>query len=176
MNIAILRHSGSQQNYVFSLPDGVKVKKGTMVKVQTSYGEKYGVLVHDSVEADGDALSYILQSCGANLPLKPVLAVMEERPIESTTQRVKRQLEDDYAVGYSVYPVKFRAQRKDNAETMESPCVYTTSDGKMYLGTTDTATVINVHDTTGNIYKMVSVLSPLFVEIEPYTLEWSVEK
>ena len=195
MNVAIIKHlNGQNKEYLFKVPINKKIAKGTLVKVKTRYGEDYGVLTHDSFEADGEALAYIRQSFGApkNGELQCVTAVYSETPagkvfamkgecfdeakyvFQSNIRAADRG--EKYVASYKHYPIKFRAQRKDNGETMESPCVYTTSDGKMYLGTVNTATQVDVY--AGEIYTMQATLggNPLFVEIKPETLEWTVEK
>ena len=191
MNIAIIKHIGEgapNKEYLFCVPTDAKVQKGTLVKVKTRYGESYGVLMRDSFEADGDALEYIKTSLGVakNGELQPIIAAYGEIPVCESAKTVDdvrnalttmRDSKNNYAVSYNSFPIKFRARRKDNAEMMESPCVYTTSDGKMYLGTTGAATEVTLGGNSGNIYEMSwAADKALFVEIEPCTLEWTVEK
>ena len=70
-------------------------------------------------------------------------------------------------------PVMYKANRKDNGEIVESPCVYATADGSMYLGTRNTPAAIGMDG--GNIYSVLSTNQdiPLFVEVDANTLEWS---
>lgn len=79
MNLAIIKHTGvgaTSKNYAFSLPEGVTLEKGTLVKAQTRMGVSYGELVCDSFEAEGAALDYILRSCGTSVKkMRPVTAV-----------------------------------------------------------------------------------------------------
>lgn len=173
MNIAIVKHIGEgapNKEYLFQIPSKQKIKKGTLVKVKTRYGESYGFLTRDSFEADGEALEYIRQSLGASKKgdLSTVTSVMVETPLD--VYRVDSSL-------YSTNPVVFKAKRKDNGGMMESPCVYTSSEGRLYLGARDVKAYIDVGAKTENIYNMESAEGePLFVEIEPGTLEWTVEK
>ena len=189
MNIAIIKHINAEdKEYLFKVPSKEKIAKGTLVKVNTRMGESYGILTRDSFEADGDALDYIRQSLGAGKKgeLSTVTAVYGETPVienVSTFDDVKRGLtamkasEHTYTVSYSAFPIKFRAERKDNGEMMESPCVYTSSEGRLYLGARDVKAYIDVGTTTENIYNMKAAEGePIFVEIEPETLEWTVEK
>ena len=91
-------------------------------------------------------------------------------PIRWTSIEVERELEWMSASG-SV-PVTYRAKRADNGEWVESTCVYTTSDGKLYIAPRDTASCIGVDAKTGNIGSMISVDDPIFVEIDPDSLQW----
>lgn len=172
MNIAIIKHIGNgapEKEYLFQVPSKEKITKGTLVKVKTKIGESYGILTRDSFEVDGDALEYIRQSLGApkDGDLSTVTAVMVETPFD--IYRVNSSL-------YSTNPVVFKAKRKDNGGMMESPCLYTTSEGKMYLGTTNAAAEIVIGQ-SGNIYKMEwAGEKAIFREIKPETLEWTVEK
>lgn len=173
MNIAIIKHIGQgapNKEYLFRVPGKEKISKGTLVKVRTVAGDSYGILTRDSFEADGEALEYIRRSLGASKSgnLSTVTAVMVETPLD--VYRVDSSL-------YSTNPVVFKAKRKDNGGMIESPCVYTSSEGRLYLGARDVKAYIDVGAKTENIYNMESAEGePIFVEIEPSTLEWTVDK
>ena len=191
MHIAIIKHIGlyaPDKEYLFKVPSKAKIAKGTLVRVKTKNGESYGILTRDSFTADGEALDYIRQSMGATKKndLQPVTAVYGETPMCETVadfDAVQRGLaamyksKHKYTISYSAFPINYCAKRKDNGETMESPCVYTTDDGRYFLGVQDTQTYIDVGATTENIYNMDTANgAPIFVEITPNTLEWTVQR
>ena len=190
MNIAIIKHIGQgapNKKYLFQVPSHARISKGTLVKLKTRVGESYGVLTRDSFEAEGDALDFIRQSFGVSKKgeLSTVTAVYNETPVKDILPksgadydlRISTSTDDRYFTKYANFPVAFCAKRKDTGAYMVSPCVYTTSEGAMYLGTTDTASEISVGKNSGNIYVMETADgAPMFVEIDPATLEWTVEK
>lgn len=84
MNIAIVRHIGDALNkkYAFSLPDWAVIEKGTLLTLDTQYGEKIGELV-ERVNADGEALDYILRTLGTDKAhLKPVTGILLKKCLE----------------------------------------------------------------------------------------------
>lgn len=189
MNIAIVKHIGecaSNKEYLFKIPSVAKITKGTLVKVKTRYGDRYGIMTRDSFEAEGEALEYIMHSLGVEKESKiqPIMAAYSEIQTGEDTQAsaIKRSLmalkaSAHYVVSYSSFPIKFSAQRKDTGGMMGSPCVYTTDEGRVYLGACDVNASIDVGAKTENIYNMDTVDGDaIFVEIKPETLEWSVVK
>lgn len=87
MNIAVINHTPTNshdQKYLFSVPEGVKLKAGDAVMCKTRYGEAYGWLVYDSFEAEGTALKAISDAYGAS-ELKPIIGVYELTEFEDGT-------------------------------------------------------------------------------------------
>lgn len=79
MNIAVIKHTPDNDfctKYLFSVPEGVKLKAGDAVMCNTKYGEAYGWLVYDSFEVEGTALQVLLNAFGAK-ELSPIVGVYE---------------------------------------------------------------------------------------------------
>lgn len=79
MNIAVIKHTPDNDfchKYLFSVPEGVKLKAGDAVMCKTEYGEAYGWLVYDSFEVEGPALQVLLNTFGAK-ELSPIVGVYE---------------------------------------------------------------------------------------------------
>lgn len=87
MNIAVIKHTPDNDfcsKYLFSVPEGVKLKAGDAVMCKTKYGEAYGWLVYDSFEVEGTALHVLLNAFGAK-ELQPIIGVYELSEFESGT-------------------------------------------------------------------------------------------
>ena len=79
MNIAVIKHTPDNDfctKYLFSVPEGVKLRAGDTVMCKTKYGEAYGWLVYDSFEVEGTALQALLNAFGAK-ELQPIIGVYE---------------------------------------------------------------------------------------------------
>lgn len=189
MNVAIVKHIGigaPDKEYLFKAPSGVKILKGTLVKVKVKRGESYAVLTRDSFDVDGDALEYIENSVGVphGTEVAPIISVLYETPVSelppcgvSCNLRVATKSTDTYYGDFSSYPVTYRARRKDNGEYIDSYCVYSTKDGCYYLSVHDETVCISSEEKTNNIYSIEATdNNPIFVEVEPKTIQWSVSK
>lgn len=89
MNIAVIKHQpNASVHYLFSVPDGVKLKAGDLVMCQTSRGEAYGWLAYDSFEVEGAALEALCRAHGAK-HLKPIIGVYELSSLEGKTGGAK---------------------------------------------------------------------------------------
>ena len=89
MNIAIIKHNPNdpvchEYLYLFSVPEGVKLKAGDIVRCKTRHGEAFGWLAYDSFEAEGTALKAISDAYGAS-ELKPIIGVYELSEFEDGT-------------------------------------------------------------------------------------------
>lgn len=79
MNIAVIKHTPDNDfctKYLFSVPEGVKLKAGDAVMCKTKYGEAYGWMVYDSFEVEGTSLQVLLNAFGAK-ELQPIIGVYE---------------------------------------------------------------------------------------------------
>ena len=87
MNIAVIKHTPDNDfyhKYLFSVPEGVKLKAGDAVMCKTRYGEAFGWLVYDSFEAEGAALKAISDAYGAK-ELQPIIGVYQLSEFEDGT-------------------------------------------------------------------------------------------
>lgn len=73
MNIVFIEHNNQSGTYLFEVPEGVSLKKGEMVMVETKRGETSGVCVCKSFVLDGSPLETVGRICGAQFPLKRVV-------------------------------------------------------------------------------------------------------
>lgn len=84
MNIAVIKHQpNAGAHYLFSVPEGVKLKAGDLVMCQTRHGEAYGWLAYDSFEVEGAALEALCRAHGAKT-LKPIVGIYELSSFEKT--------------------------------------------------------------------------------------------
>lgn len=89
MNIAVIKHQpNAGVHYLFSVPEGVKLKAGDLVMCQTSRGEAYGWLAYDSFEVEGAALEALCRAHGAKT-LKPIVGVYELASFEEKTESAR---------------------------------------------------------------------------------------
>lgn len=91
MNIAVIKHNPQGpviHKYLFSVPEGVKLKAGDTVMCQTRHGEAFGWLVYDSFEVEGTALDALLNAYGAGI-LQPIIGVYELSSLEGKTGGAK---------------------------------------------------------------------------------------
>ena len=72
MNIVFIRHFDDRQ-YLFEVPESIKLKEGDRVMVRNRRGEVYGICTCDSFELKGSPLKAVVVAVGATLPLKPVV-------------------------------------------------------------------------------------------------------
>lgn len=73
MNVVLIKHHCSRSTYLFQVPQGVVLKDGDEVIVETRNGEVGGICVCDSFELDGSPLNAVGTACGASFPLKSVV-------------------------------------------------------------------------------------------------------
>ena len=77
MKIVFAKHDMCQQEYIFKVPDGMNIKKGDILCVDTMRGAQIAVASSDMLE--GDYTEHILSKLGAYLPLKTVLAYANKK-------------------------------------------------------------------------------------------------
>lgn len=70
----LAKHKGSNKEYVFSVPDGIEIKKGDWLLVNTKCGETAATATSE-VFSGGGAGDVAVRGFGARLPLEPVLQV-----------------------------------------------------------------------------------------------------
>lgn len=86
MNIAVIKHQpNAGEHYLFTVPEGVRLKAGDLVMCQTRHGEAYGWLAYDSFEVEGAALEALCRAHGAKT-LKPIVGVYELASFEEKTE------------------------------------------------------------------------------------------
>ena len=73
MNIVIACHANSSKPLLFSVPEGVELKDGEMILVQTRLGESAASCLCKSFCLDEGPLKVVAKRFGAGLPLKPVI-------------------------------------------------------------------------------------------------------
>ena len=72
MKIVFARHEGSSGEYIFEVPDGMNIKKGDILYVDTIRGAQIAFATSDTQVCEH--AEYTLNKLGAYLPLKKVLA------------------------------------------------------------------------------------------------------
>lgn len=72
MKIVFATHEMCPKEYIFNVPDGMNIKKGDILCVDTVRGSQIAVATSDVLE--GDYTEHMLSKLGAYLPLKIVLA------------------------------------------------------------------------------------------------------
>jgi hypothetical protein len=78
---------------------------------------------------------------------------------------------------YTEHPIVYRCIRKDTGEWMESNYIYGTTAGRIYLSVKGTKVAMGYSGTQFEAFSLESIdKNPVFVEVEPDTLEWRVEK
>lgn len=73
-NIVIITHNKNDR-YLFTVPSGVQLKKGDLVKVNTRKGETYGECVCDSFSVAENVTVALAAIMGGKVPLKPVIGI-----------------------------------------------------------------------------------------------------
>lgn len=76
MHVVIIKHGTSNEQYIFSVPEGKTLKEGDCVLVKNTRGETAGVCVCDSFEIASSPLNAIMKRYGAKHPLAPVIGAM----------------------------------------------------------------------------------------------------
>lgn len=72
MNAVFIRHFDNRQ-YLFEVPENIKLKEGDRVMVRNRRGEVDGICICDSFELEESPLKAVVVAVGATLPLKPVV-------------------------------------------------------------------------------------------------------
>ena len=72
-NVVYVNHYRDEMDYLFSVPAGVRIRKGDMLLCQTRKGEQLGTAACDSFQVADDALEIIARHNTARLPLSPVV-------------------------------------------------------------------------------------------------------
>ena len=92
MNIVLVRHGDSKQ-YAFYVPEELLglVHKGMGVLCKTKYGPKYGTT--ETGVISGDGARDIALSCGARIPLMPIIGI--EHPEFAKSSGIRRAARND---------------------------------------------------------------------------------
>lgn len=72
MKIVFAKHDIDSKEYIFEVPDGMNIKKGDILFVDTMRGQQIAVATTDM--QSGEYTEHMLSKLGAYLPLKKVLA------------------------------------------------------------------------------------------------------
>lgn len=75
--IVVVKHSGDNGHYLFSVPAHRDLKQGDMVMVKNKRGEATAKCVCDSFEVNESVLKALAARYGATLPLAPIIGTMK---------------------------------------------------------------------------------------------------
>ena len=77
-NILNVKRLNDNRNRIYALPDGVTVTAGQLVKVQTCYGETFGIAVKDNCPMTDEGENMIRYALNLTDPFMKVLAVYSD--------------------------------------------------------------------------------------------------
>ncbi len=75
--VVVVKHFGDNGHYLFSVPEGKKLKEGDTVMVRNKRGEATAKCVCDSFAVGESVLKALAVKYGATLPLAPVIGFMK---------------------------------------------------------------------------------------------------
>lgn len=78
MTIIFVKHADSNKLYLFEVPNGFSVKKGSKLLVDTCRGAQYVTAACDSFSAPQNCIESIVKEGGAYFPLKKVVGEVSE--------------------------------------------------------------------------------------------------
>ncbi len=90
--LVFVRHEDDKRAFLFCVDPVTDMREGTMVMVNTIYGQKEARCVCDSFIVGKRAMNNLAKASGAYLPLKSVAGIIE---YETVTHKVIRELQSD---------------------------------------------------------------------------------